>query len=181
VSYDMLYEILHSLETGIVSLQLDLKSLRFMNNDAEAVLRDFGSSGRPLPDQLHSIVRTSLEATSSGRFSRAVLATAPSGRAYYLRVKRLPRSAIIVISSFVPREHELAESLRREFGLSQRECTIVKGVRDGLRNDEIAERMSVSVGTVKQHLNRVFVAVGVRSRTQLIAALERIAASVRSQ
>jgi DNA-binding NarL/FixJ family response regulator len=52
--------------------------------------------------------------------------------------------------------------------LSRREREIVQLIAQGLRNRQIAERLSVSEQTVKAHLSRLFKRFGVASRTQLV-------------
>ncbi len=51
--------------------------------------------------------------------------------------------------------------------LSPRERDVAGYVRQGLRNTEIADRLSLSEHTVKQNLKSVFRKLGLRSRTEL--------------
>jgi two-component system, NarL family, nitrate/nitrite response regulator NarL len=51
--------------------------------------------------------------------------------------------------------------------LSSRERNMVKLVRAGLRNREIAEKLGVTEGTVKVYLNRIYKKTGARNRTEL--------------
>jgi DNA-binding NarL/FixJ family response regulator len=51
--------------------------------------------------------------------------------------------------------------------LTSREAEIVGLVATGLRNAEIAERLSITEATVKTHLNNVFEKLKVRDRTEL--------------
>ena len=51
--------------------------------------------------------------------------------------------------------------------LSPRESEVAGFVRQGLRNAEIAQRLSLSEHTVKQNLKSVFRKLGLRSRTEL--------------
>src|SRR6266436_7868524 len=51
--------------------------------------------------------------------------------------------------------------------LTPREIEIVRHVAMGLRNAEVAERLSISEVTVKTHLNNIFQKLGVRGRTAL--------------
>jgi len=51
--------------------------------------------------------------------------------------------------------------------LSPREEDVLRHVAIGLRNAEIAERLSISEETVKTHLNRIFRKLGVRDRVEL--------------
>ena len=56
-------------------------------------------------------------------------------------------------------------------GLTQRELEVVKLVRDGCTNQQIAESLFVSIRTVETHLSHVFTKLGVTSRTALLKAL----------
>jgi two-component system, NarL family, nitrate/nitrite response regulator NarL len=51
--------------------------------------------------------------------------------------------------------------------LAPRERQIIRSVRRGLRNREIAEELGVTEGTVKVYLHAVFEKLGVSSRTEL--------------
>lgn len=53
--------------------------------------------------------------------------------------------------------------------LSERELEVLRLVAEGLSNKEIAERLTVTVGTVKKHLNNIFGKLQVTSRTQAVA------------
>lgn len=69
----------------------------------------------------------------------------------------------------------LEAMLRREAGLrdlrqalTNRELDIVRMIMLGLRNAEIARRLSVSEGTVKSHLHHIYEKLGVNSRMDLL-------------
>jgi LuxR family maltose regulon positive regulatory protein len=53
--------------------------------------------------------------------------------------------------------------------LSERELEVLRLVEQGLSNAAIADRLIVTVGTVKRHLNNIFGKLSVSSRTQAIA------------
>jgi DNA-binding NarL/FixJ family response regulator len=58
--------------------------------------------------------------------------------------------------------------------LSKRETEIVKMVATGLRNKEIAIKLSIGEGTVKTHLHTIYEKLGVHGRVELaMYALER--------
>jgi two-component system nitrate/nitrite response regulator NarP len=62
--------------------------------------------------------------------------------------------------------------------LAPRERELIKCVRQGLRNREIAKQLGVTEGTVKVYLHNVFDKLGVKNRTELaIRADEFLAAS----
>ncbi|MFC6079868.1 response regulator [Sphaerisporangium aureirubrum] len=52
--------------------------------------------------------------------------------------------------------------------LTARETEVLRQVGHGLSNKEIAERLSVSEGTVKTHLNRLMAKLGLNSRAQVV-------------
>jgi LuxR family maltose regulon positive regulatory protein len=54
--------------------------------------------------------------------------------------------------------------------LSERELEILRLIFDGASNGEIARKLVVSLGTVKKHVNNIYVKLDVHSRTQAIAA-----------
>ena len=51
--------------------------------------------------------------------------------------------------------------------LTPRESEIVRYVASGLRNIEVADRLSITESTVKTHLNNIFQKLGVRDRLEL--------------
>jgi LuxR family maltose regulon positive regulatory protein len=53
--------------------------------------------------------------------------------------------------------------------LSERELEVLRLMADGASNREIAEKLFVTVGTVKKHLNNIFTKMDVHSRTQALA------------
>jgi len=59
-------------------------------------------------------------------------------------------------------------------GLTQRELDVVKLVREGYTNQQIAESLFVSVRTVETHLSHAFAKLGVSSRTGLLKALGEV-------
>jgi DNA-binding CsgD family transcriptional regulator len=46
---------------------------------------------------------------------------------------------------------------------------VVRLLREGLTNQEIAERLIISTGTVRTHLEHVFEKLGVHTRTAAVA------------
>jgi DNA-binding NarL/FixJ family response regulator len=51
--------------------------------------------------------------------------------------------------------------------LTLRESEIVRNVAIGMRNAEVAARLSLSESTVKSHLARIFQKLGIRDRIEL--------------
>ena len=60
-----------------------------------------------------------------------------------------------------------------EFGLSKREAEIVHLVSFGLTNQQIADKLGISVRTVENHLRSMYTKVKVHNRTSLLAQFAR--------
>jgi len=67
------------------------------------------------------------------------------------------------------------DSAQREAGhtLTPREIEIVRMVAQGLRNKVIADRLSISEGTVKVHLHNVYEKLGVDGRLELVLCAQQ--------
>jgi DNA-binding NarL/FixJ family response regulator len=60
------------------------------------------------------------------------------------------------------------EAARKQLSaLTERELETARAVADGLGNSQIAERLHISVATVKAHVSNVFVKLGVDNRVQI--------------
>ncbi|MBN2634498.1 MAG: response regulator transcription factor [Bacteroidales bacterium] len=55
-----------------------------------------------------------------------------------------------------------------KFEISPRESQIVHEICNGLSNKEIADKLFISLQTVKDHTHRIYIKTNVRSRVQLI-------------
>jgi two-component system nitrate/nitrite response regulator NarL len=81
-----------------------------------------------------------------------------------------------------PELSERAQQLSDTFGemrrpaLAPRERQLIRFVRQGLRNREIAKELGVTEGTVKVYLHAVFEKLGVSSRTELAVRAEEFLA-----
>jgi DNA-binding NarL/FixJ family response regulator len=53
-------------------------------------------------------------------------------------------------------------------GLTRRETEVLLLLGAGLSNKEIAQRLGLSVGTVKQHVHSILLKTGARSRIELV-------------
>jgi DNA-binding CsgD family transcriptional regulator len=78
------------------------------------------------------------------------------------------RTVLTVLRPHLEAIRERWERRRRPPGLSDREAEIVHLLRDGLTNQEIADRLVISTGTVRTHLENIFGKLGVHSRTAAV-------------
>ena len=60
------------------------------------------------------------------------------------------------------------QALRAAEALTPRELEIVRMAGEGLRNRGIAERLSISEGTVKVHLHNIYDKLGVEGRLEMV-------------
>lgn len=60
------------------------------------------------------------------------------------------------------------EEFCKKFEVSPRETDIIHEICNGLSNKEIAEKLFISLQTVKDHTHRIYIKTNVRSRVQLI-------------
>jgi DNA-binding CsgD family transcriptional regulator len=61
-----------------------------------------------------------------------------------------------------------------KYSLSKRESEILNYILAGYSNAEIADKLCISVSTVKKHIYSIFSKVGVNTRTQLFSALSNL-------
>lgn len=66
------------------------------------------------------------------------------------------------------------EEVMNELGISKRELEVLQLMADGLSNREIAERLFVSLNTIKTHSSKVFEKMDVKRRTQAVEKAKRL-------
>jgi DNA-binding NarL/FixJ family response regulator len=111
---------------------------------------ELGVSGLVLKDSPPDTVVEAIRSVALGRswFDREVL-----GRALMSRRRERERPA-------------------PQSTLTAREIELIRLVGDGLRNRDIAARLSISEGTVKIHLHNIYDKLGVDGRLELVLAAQ---------
>ena len=66
------------------------------------------------------------------------------------------------------------EAALSALGLSRRELEVLQSMSEGLSNQEIAEKLFVSLNTVKTHSSRIFEKLEVKRRTQAVEKAKRL-------
>jgi DNA-binding CsgD family transcriptional regulator len=145
---------LHESTRAAVVLLEDDGRVEFASSAARELLeRYFGESRAQLPAPLASWLRERRRGATSEPLRVDV-----GGR--YLRVE-LVHSALLL------------EEQRRLPRLTAREREILDLVAEGRTNAEIAERLSVSPGTVRRHLENIYAKLGVHTRTAAVAVFRQ--------
>ena len=80
---------------------------------------------------------------------------------------KLTRKKIPVPSTTL-QAFEVNDAALQRAGISGREYEVLEGMAQGLSNQEIADKLFLSVNTVKTHTSNLFVKLDARRRTQAI-------------
>jgi NarL family two-component system response regulator LiaR len=117
-----------------------------------------------------NMVQGALQAGASAYLQKNVTATELANAIRSAHVGRMtlsPEAAQVLAQSVTQPQLPGSE-------LTDRECDVLKCMVDGLNNNEIAERLFVSLGTVKFHISHIFQKLGVNSRVEAVKlAIER--------
>lgn len=79
------------------------------------------------------------------------------------------KEVIVKTNDFILDEQELTR-----LGLSKRELEVLQLMAEGLSNHQIAERLFVSLNTIKTHSGRVFEKLEVQRRTQAVDKAKKL-------
>jgi two-component system, NarL family, response regulator LiaR len=66
------------------------------------------------------------------------------------------------------------EAVASKIGISKRELEVLQLISEGLSNQEIADRLFVSLNTIKTHSSNLFMKLDVKRRTQAIQKAKEI-------
>jgi DNA-binding CsgD family transcriptional regulator len=139
-------------------------TVRYANDTAQKmVIRAMGPENPK--NQLSTLVRNGTKNRHTGKIENEFF----SGNFFPLPGSQLEKT--IVLINEVP--STLTQSILGNF-LTKREFEVLQLVENGLRNHEIAEKLFISVNTVKRHLDNLYIKFGVNSRTEMVAKAYRI-------
>jgi DNA-binding NarL/FixJ family response regulator len=167
----LLLDLMNSLDAGIVLCNSRLDEVVLANKSGASALAELGATGTALPEAL-----VDAASDTASRF-RALPVASERGRTFYVRTRPLERhqGVLLTVTASVTRSRDLADALRQQFNLSVQSLRIVELLREGHRNREIAQRLGLTEGTVRQYLSQIFAELGVDNRTALVALVDRIA------
>lgn len=126
---------------------------------------------------VHQLEQEVLAALASGADAYCLKTTDPSSLLIAIRAAALgsayldPQIAHLVLGRVTPSAQHPDEG---ETNLSPRELEVLRLIADGLGNKEIAERLEISLSTVKTHVQEILERLRVSDRTQAaVKALRR--------
>ncbi len=96
-------------------------------------------------------------------FYLGIVALLFTGLGIWAGLRLTRRKAIIANPDFKRNEPEL-----QRLGISKREYEVLELIAQGLSNQEIAERLFVSLNTIKTHSSNLFMKLEARRRTEAI-------------
>lgn len=76
-----------------------------------------------------------------------------------------------LIKFYLPLRGNIRHNSKVYFGFTNRENDVVEMIKEGIGNQELANRLAISVPTVKTHLKHIFKKAQVSSRAELLAKL----------
>jgi len=90
-------------------------------------------------------------------------------RAEPVRPDGLPPAVALMIYPVDDVDRYLWADFDKVFGLTRAETVVVKRIVSGKSADEIAEELSVALDTIRTHVRRIYVKLGVNNREQLFS------------
>lgn len=168
--------LLENLDVGLVLVTLAGKVLR-RNRNAQQMLAAFGRTTDVIPPLLWQKLEHVIAAATNvpGRFTPSSPVTSATRGKFFVRARMVRGGGLVLsLAAAALREGDVARVLSEKFGLSAQEIRIAFFAAQGYRNREIADRLDVVEGTVKNYLTAVFAALSVRSRTELASELAQL-------
>lgn len=123
--------------------------------EPEGYVRTFVDKGAPIEAMLQELQRQGFLSS----YVKSLLAAFDTQHRY---------TTATTAAAALHQAHSLVEPL------TEREFEILHLVADGLSNEQIADRLFITVGTVKTHLHRIYGKLDVQSRTQAVARARAI-------
>jgi ATP/maltotriose-dependent transcriptional regulator MalT len=88
-----------------------------------------------------------------------------------------PKTNTIIVEKEVvveTKDFRLNEAEIARLGLTKREMEVLQSMADGLSNQQIAERLFLSLNTIKTHSSKVFEKLEVQRRTQAVEKARKL-------
>jgi LuxR family maltose regulon positive regulatory protein len=153
VPYLVLQALAHR-EAGRLDLAAHSLELALLSGESEGFLCIFLDDGDQLVDLLQRLIRQKSQASDYAR----------------LLLSRL-RPADVLKQDFLLSTHSQVKLIEP---LTDRELAVLRQIATGSSNQEIAQRLVISVGTVKAHVYHITAKLGARSRTEAVVRAKEV-------
>lgn len=154
-----------------------LLDVRMPRRDGVSAAREIASISRVLMMTFtddHQVIRDAVSAGARGylvhgNFDAADLVSSVLSVARGCSVFSAEALSALTPSAAAPQPPPPPARKASSLGLSERQAEIMELIADGLSNADIAARCYLSEKTVKNHINRIFATLGVRTRAEAMA------------
>jgi DNA-binding CsgD family transcriptional regulator len=171
--------ILYELPIGVVVF--DSKGMVFRNRQAERFYKRFSQ-----PEEIDMLCKRIYDSIRSSTFDAVFpgeiyvykkIDQSPSNWIFKFEVFRKadPCICVFIIEESVANKVNV-NKIRLKYRLTRRETDVLRRVFGGLKNSDIAEELSVSEQTVKDHLSNIYFKTGTKHRFELVNFLLNTAA-----
>jgi DNA-binding NarL/FixJ family response regulator len=160
------------LDPALLKGPQSLQTIRAKSPATEILILTEGPPGEEILEYIRAGAKGALSKGETGATLAKALRTVATGEIWATR--RLMARILQELSALASRVERPPAALVSR--LTQREQRIAELAAEGRNNRDIADKLSVSEKTVKNHLTSIFQKLGCRSRSQLTALLLRQAA-----
>src|SRR5690349_2830928 len=109
----------------------------------------------------------------SVEFYISIVASLFTAVGIWLGLKLTRKKKVTIVAA--PKDFNVDEALLRQTGISKREYEVLELMARGYSNQEIADKLFVSLNTVKTHSSNLFVKLDAKRRTQAIQKAKELA------
>jgi len=176
---DLAWKVLDSLDIGVLALREQERRIALANARARRLLM-LRSLPAPVPRWLEVPLAYALETDAGASFGPAVKLIRPSGEVLYVRAARLAGAErVVVVTASVERlrKSDAIQILCGRRALNRRQAEVALLIRDGKKNQEIADELHVGLSTVKWYVGSLYTAFSVKNRVELVAVIQRLLSS----
>ena len=170
----------HQAPLGILVMAQDLKPVYF-NEEGSRICMDI-TSCNSIEASISMVSRLILERITNRLFDGIFVCNA-----YQIRIipQIIPNACgeietvyIIYMNKNEKPIEKVLDKIREVYSFSNREKEIIEQIYGGLSNEEIAEKLFISIHTVKTHIENIYRKMGINKRTSLFNIINEISCTI---
>lgn len=163
-------------EEGLIILSMDLEVLATDEHGSALLAMGQAIDGSCADGSLPTEMRNALNAVAASRSTDRIFVRI-GGRGYHCRAfiveardgTREPKLVVHIRSDH--NYYQAVSAVAAQYGLTDREQEVLRGIASGLASKEIASRMGISPNTVKSFVRLMTGKMGVNSRSAIVGKL----------